>query len=168
MITIRTAGKEDLSTVQKIAFQTYGPTYTAILGPDQVDYMLKKFYSKKALSEQFDQGHVFLIANNLGMDVGFASYSLTDAKGKIFHLQKLYVLPGIQGSRNGISLLNAVIARVSQQGGKVLQLNVNRLNNAKTFYEKMGFAVSHTVDLPIGKGYFMNDYVMALEIKNAP
>src|SRR5690606_37858210 len=117
----RTAGKEDLSIVQKIAFETYGPTYTAILGRAQVDYMLNKIYSMKALSEQFEKGHVFLIANTTGMDVGFASYSLTDPIGKIFHLQKLYVLPGTQGTGIGIRLLNEVIAKVSKQGGKVLQ-----------------------------------------------
>jgi hypothetical protein len=37
---------------------------------------------------------------------------------------------------------------------------VNRYNNAKTFYEKLGFAEIDFINLDIGNGYFMNDYVM--------
>jgi hypothetical protein len=36
---------------------------------------------------------------------------------------------------------------------------VNRYNNAKSFYEKMGFAIVREEDIPIGP-YWMNDYVM--------
>ncbi|MEX2591962.1 MAG: hypothetical protein WD426_04250 [Anditalea sp.] len=61
MKLIRIAGEEGLPIVQSIATVTYGPTYAAILGQNQVDYMLKKIYSLEALLAQFDQGHVFLI-----------------------------------------------------------------------------------------------------------
>jgi ribosomal protein S18 acetylase RimI-like enzyme len=46
------------------------------------------------------------------------------------------------------------------QGATTLQLNVNRNNPAKIFYEKLGFAVLNEEDIDIGNGYFMNDYVM--------
>ena len=46
------------------------------------------------------------------------------------------------------------------KGGTTLQLNVNRQNNAKEFYEKMGFAVIGEEDIDIGSGYYMNDYIM--------
>jgi ribosomal protein S18 acetylase RimI-like enzyme len=45
-------------------------------------------------------------------------------------------------------------------GASILELNVNRSNNAVTFYQKFGFTTTSEVDLPIGEGYFMNDYVM--------
>ena len=46
------------------------------------------------------------------------------------------------------------------KGATVLQLNVNRHNTAKSFYEKLGFAVIKEEDIDIGSGYFMNDYIM--------
>lgn len=42
----------------------------------------------------------------------------------------------------------------------VLELNVNRQNKARIFYEKFGFVIVEEKDIPIGNGYFMNDYVM--------
>jgi diamine N-acetyltransferase len=41
----------------------------------------------------------------------------------------------------------------------ILDLNVNRHNPAKSFYEKIGFTVLREEDVPIGP-YWMNDYVM--------
>lgn len=161
---IRTAEKKELHIIQHIASITYGPTYLSILGKAQVDYMLGKIYSLEALSKQFEQGHVFIIAHKNNSDVGFASYSLADAIRNIYQLQKLYLLPELQGTGLGAWMVQEVIAQVRQRGGQTLQLNVNRFNRAKGFYEKLGFTVKGIVDIPIGEEYFMNDYVMELDI----
>ena len=39
-------------------------------------------------------------------------------------------------------------------------LNVNRFNKALSFYERMGFKVIDEVNIEIGNGYLMEDYVM--------
>ena len=46
----------------------------------------------------------------------------------------------------------------------VVELNVNRNNKAVTFYEHMGMHKDRQGDFPIGNGFFMNDYIMAIEI----
>ena len=56
--------------------------------------------------------------------------------------------------------MQAVELAVLEAGKITLDLNVNRHNNAKSFYEKMGFAAVYQEDIEIGKGYEMNDYVM--------
>jgi hypothetical protein len=56
-----------------------------------------------------------------------------------------------------------VINKTLEAGKHTLDLNVNRYNKAKSFYEKMGFAVAYEEDIPIGK-YWMNDFVMRKEI----
>jgi hypothetical protein len=43
-------------------------------------------------------------------------------------------------------------------------LNVNRYNKARFFYEKFGFKIIDEVDISIGNNYFMNDYVMELNL----
>ena len=45
------------------------------------------------------------------------------------------------------------------------ELNVNRSNRAVRFYEKMGMRKLREGDFPIGDGYYMNDYIMGLEIE---
>ena len=46
----------------------------------------------------------------------------------------------------------------------IVQLNVNRHNNALNFYLKHGFSIIHEEDNDIGEGYFMNDYVMQRDV----
>ena len=45
-----------------------------------------------------------------------------------------------------------------------MELNVNRNNPALGFYEHMGMKKVREGDFPIGNGYYMNDYIMGLDI----
>jgi len=160
MISVRIGKEEDLEIVREIGSTTYGPTYAHLLGQEQVDFMLGQFYSPAALLSQFIDGHIFLIAGEGNKDQAFASYSIVDHENHVFKLHKLYVLPEAHGKGMGKFLINEVVDRAREAGGKALQLNVNRYNKAKDFYEKAGFKIKETVDLSIGNGFFMNDYVM--------
>lgn len=149
-----------MSIIEDLAKQTWPSAYGDILSYQQIDYMLEKMYNRGELSHQLAEGHVFLIAEENGNDIGFAGYSLIDSVQKIYKLHKLYVLPQQQGKSIGKLLLLEVLGAVGRNSGKVLQLNVNRNNKALSFYQKQGFSILETVDLDIGNGYFMNDYVM--------
>jgi len=164
MISLRKATEKDILSIRAIGITTYGPTYTHLLGQEQVDYMLNKFYSIAALKEQFIEGHLFLIASQDHKDVAFASYSITDHENRIVKLHKLYVLPEDHGKGLGKFLMNEVRDKAKDAGAKSLQLNVNRYNKAKTFYESAGFKIKETVDIEIGNGFFMNDYIMELPL----
>ena len=61
-------------------------------------------------------------------------------------------------------MIEEVSKRVLDAGKHILELNVQRHNKAKNFYEKMGFSVAYEEDIPIGP-YWMNDYVMRKELK---
>jgi GNAT superfamily N-acetyltransferase len=164
MRRILIAAKEELPIIQHIATVAYHHTYVPILGQDQVDFMLNKIYSLKSLSEQLENGHMFIIAREDEMDVGFASYSRKETVLGTYQLQKLYLLPELQGTGLGRFLIGEVISQVKEQGARCLQLNVNRFNKSRGFYEKMGFTIKEKVDIPIGERYYMNDYVMELDI----
>ena len=45
-----------------------------------------------------------------------------------------------------------------------MELNVNRENRAIRFYEHMGMHKARQGDFSIGNGYFMNDYIMSMEL----
>jgi GNAT superfamily N-acetyltransferase len=125
-----------------------------------MQYMLNLFYSPASLRRQMlDDRHQFLIVEQGEEPIGFASWSGSEEPG-VFKLQKLYVLPGRQGKGLGRSMLHYIFDAIRPEGATVLRLNVNRWNKALQFYERMGFAVIREEDVPIGNGYFMNDYVM--------
>ena len=161
MFTIQPAGNEAIPTIQQLANQTWAVAYKDILDQAQMKYMLETLYSTTTLEYQHNQLHFqSILAIDDGKPIGFASYSPSENKPGIFRLHKIYILPGQQGKGIGQSLLNYVIADMKTKGATILELNVNRQNKARTFYEKLGFIVIGEEDIPIGNGYFMNDYVM--------
>ncbi|MEO6522612.1 MAG: GNAT family N-acetyltransferase [Mucilaginibacter sp.] len=163
-MTIREATIDDVETIRRIAEQTWWPTYSPILGTEQISYMLGILYSVEKISGQIlnaEQTFILLLEDE--QPVAFAAYSPREDAPEIYKLHKLYCLPQTQGKGYGKVLIDAVIQRVLLAGKQVLDLNVNRYNNAKSFYEKMGFKVAYEEDISIGP-YWMNDFVMRKEL----
>ena len=124
--------------------------------------MLDMMYSESSLQQQMHKGSQFIFVYDDEYLVGFAAYFQKESS--IFKLDKIYVLPSQKGKGTGRFVIDYIIDEVKQKGGTALQLQVNRYNNAKTFYEKLGFVVIEEADFHIGNGYFMNDYVMEKKI----
>lgn len=163
MLEIRPATAKELAIVEELAYLIWPDAYKDILSSEQLDYMLRLLYNQEALLQQQTSGHQFYLAWEGPEPVGFASYS--EVSTGIFKLHKIYMLPQTQGKGYGKQLLQFVANSCRQQKGQALQLNVNRHNKAKFFYEKMGFTVIKEEDINIGSGYFMNDYVMELGLE---
>lgn len=164
MILLRKAKEDDLAVITNLAERIWPDTYRAYLSEEQLRYMLDLMYNRGELLSQMQNGHVFLIASIEDEDVGFASFSVVDAEKRVYKLHKIYVLPATHGKGVGKVMMNEVVNMVKRSGGTTLQLNVNRNNKAKDFYEKAGFTIKETVDLDIGNGFYMNDYVMEKQL----
>lgn len=161
MLTFRKADTADITLIRELTSKIWPVTYQAILSPQQMSYMLEMMYSPSALRQQMEElGHQFIIAYHNTQPVAFASYSLQSPTERLYRLHKIYILPVMQGKGAGKSIINHIIDEIVPEGAKMLELNVNRLNNAKNFYEKLDFKIFRTEDNAIGNGYFMNDYVM--------
>lgn len=160
MILLRKGKEEDIASIQDIAGKTWPEAYGSVISQEQISYMLQKMYNKGELLSQFQQGYTFLMAEESNKDLGFAVFSIVDSTSRIFKLHKLYALPEAHGKGVGKLLINEVVHLAKRAGGVTLELNVNRNNKATLFYEKAGFTVKETIDLDIGNGFLMNDYVM--------
>jgi len=161
-IEIRNTSTADVPLIQQLAEATWWPTYSPILKDEQIRYMLDLIYSHEALTRVMADGSqqfILLFEGNVAQ--GFAAYGPYE-NGAV-KLHKLYVLPENHGKGFGRILIDEVKRRVKANGIQTLVLNVNRYNNARTFYEKLGFTVTQEVDVAIGP-YWMNDYVMALPL----
>ncbi len=159
---IQKAKLSDIPVIQHIAYATWPIAYGTILSKAQIEYMLNLMYSKDVLMNQLHDGYTYLMAVEDEKSIGFAAYNAITAVQ--YKLQKLYILPTTQGSGIGKLLLQTVIDQVKSAGAQQLILNVNRQNKAIGFYTKMGFQILKEEDNDIGNGYFMNDYVMAIEL----
>lgn len=165
-LVIRNAEMEDINTIGYLAYQTWPLSYKDILSLDQLQYMLKLFYSPSSLRKQMvEDHHRFLIAELDEEPVGFASFSKLDSAGT-YKLHKLYVRTDIQGKGLGKALLSQVEESAMAEGATYLHLNVNRNNKALAFYEKLGFVIIDEEDIDIGHNFFMNDYVMEKKLKS--
>jgi len=160
---VRHLSKEDLWQVRELALKIFPVTYKEIVEPEQIDYMMELFYTPENLLKQFDSGQIFLVIDKEGIPSGYASYTLLNKK-RDYKLNKIYVDTRLQGKGLGRNLLNDVISRVKTADGKSLQLNVNKYNKAVGFYKSMGFVVKKEELLDIGRGYFMDDFVMELAL----
>lgn len=162
-LVIRLADPDDIPTIGYLAQQIWPETYKKILSPEQAQYMMEKNYSPSSLQEQISVlGHQFLLVELEEEPVGFASYGKLD--DNTYKLHKIYIHPKTQGKGVGKAVVDFVVEQLRGREVTSLQLNVNRYNKAKFFYERIGFVVIREEDLDIGNNYFMNDYVMALPV----
>lgn len=162
MITITQASESQLPIIRQIAEQTWPTTYHQIISTEQIEWMLEWMYNLTELTQQYHAGTLFFIATQKHSPVGMAS--LSPVKDGICKLNKLYVLPNIQKTGAGKQLLHTAVQAALQQKATYLQLQVNRANPAVGFYQKQGFTTIAEQDLPIGNGFFMNDYIMQLTL----
>lgn len=159
-LLIKDATAADIPLIQALTEKIWRPTYQQILSAEQIDYMINLMYSTASLNRQMNElHHRFILLYEGTQAIGFAAYSNTDTAG-IYKLHKIYLDGSYQGKGVGKFLINAVIDRVKAAQAHILELDVNRDNKARFFYEKQGFTIVKEKDTDIGKGYLMNDYVM--------
>ena len=184
MILVQKAKAEDMKCIRDMAEIVFRHTYCDILSAEQIDYMMDWMYSPASLSRQLDEGHVYYIAFRDYAPCGYASVQhegVCDDGRHLFHLQKVYVLPSEQGKGVGRVLLDTILKHVwasvradvdtraaesetDQQVGALIELNVNRSNPSINFYSRFGFKILRQGDFHIGNGFYMNDYIMGLEL----
>ncbi len=157
-LSIIPAAEDDIPLIRLLTNKIWPQTYSSIISKEQIDYMLEMMYSVQSLEKQMRTGAPFIIVYDEGEPVGFASYG--EISPNVFKLHKIYILPSQQGKGTGKFVIDYIIADIKNKGAAALQLQVNRRNKAKSFYEKIGFAVIKEFDFDIGNGYVMDDYLM--------
>ena len=160
-VSIKLASIEDIPTIVKIAYDTWFVTYEDVISQAQIEYMFGEMYTPESIFKQMDfYKHAFLILYQADRPIGFASYGKLEEPINTYKLHKLYLLPSEQNKGFGRILLSEVEKEVAGLGANYLHLNVNRKNLALSFYEKLGYEIIETVDIPFAE-FWLNDYVLA-------
>lgn len=164
MFEIRKATKDDCPQIRQLAEQIFPATYKEIISQEQIDFMMDWMYSISNLNKQMDDGHIYFLAYRETAQVGYVS--VEQQNKDLFHLQKIYVLGSEQGTGCGKFLFTEAVKYIKtvHPAPCTMELNVNRENRAIRFYEHMGMHKARQGDFSIGNGYFMNDYIMSMEL----
>jgi len=170
-MTIRRAALEDIPLIREMANVAFRDTYRQILSPEQMDYMMEWMYSEDSLLRQMQRDrHVYFLAEEAGAPCGYfsvQSLGLQEDGAYHFEFQKMYLLPAFKGQGIGRQMVDHVFAfvRDAAQGWPChVELHVNRYNPVVAFHQHMGFSILREGDFPIGHGYFMNDYIMGIDL----
>ena len=167
MVTFKKAGLEDTPLIEALAQEIFRETYKVMLSPEQIDYMMEWMYSQENLHKQITrQGHIYHIVYDGDTAVGYVS--LEQQGERLWHLQKIYLRPGLQGKSIGKQMFLFAVDYIRAHSSlpATMELNVNRDNiKAWTFYQHMGMHKASQGDFHIGHGFYMTDYIMEMEIK---
>jgi ribosomal protein S18 acetylase RimI-like enzyme len=165
MFEIRKGTVQEIPLIRELTFRVWPQTYASILSQEQIDYMLEMMYSEAALQKQITiDGCQFIIVYEDGNPVGFASYAEVE-EGR-WKLHKIYILQNQQGKGTGRFVIDHIIDEIKKKNASTLFLQVNKHNNAKAFYEKLGFNEVDFINLDIGNGFFMNDFIMEKKLRS--
>jgi ribosomal protein S18 acetylase RimI-like enzyme len=164
MIEIIEATSPDLPLIRQLAEQTFHSTYLPLQPKEKVDYLFDLMYSPSSLADQMKNGQRFILVKDEAGYQGYASYEINCKKTGVTKIHKIYILPTAQGKGVGKALINCVAKIAIQNKNQTLSLNVYRQNPAINFYEKIGFKKVEEVDINVGHGFIMNDYVMEKKI----
>ena len=152
MFTIRKATIDDRSLIHDLASRIWENTYGKILSKEQLDYMFDMMYAPDNILKQMEElHHQYFIILADDMPAGYLSIEKTGEN--TYNFQKII--------EQGINYLKEV-----HTGPFTIELYVNRYNPAIGFYRHMGLREIGTRDHHIGNGYFMNDYIMGMEVEN--
>lgn len=149
--------QEMSALASKIVKEYYDP----LLGEAQNDYMIEKFQSAQSITEQLASGKRYFFVRENGEGIGFLCfYPREDA----MYLSKLYLRSDKRGKGYARQMLGLVATEAKKSGLCAIELNVNKYNQSKFIYEKLGFMRLRAEKIDIGNGYFMDDYVYRLSL----
>jgi diamine N-acetyltransferase len=155
---LQQASLADIITIRRLAESIWLAHYPQIIGMEQTQYMLQKMYSAQRLSQQLTDGLDFWLVMEQEQPIGFvATKQVTENEAFI---DKFYLDTNQQSTGLGSGALALLLEKLPITTQNI-QLQVNRQNyKSINFYFKNGFKIASCMDVEIGNGYAMNDFLM--------
>ncbi|MBQ4384383.1 MAG: GNAT family N-acetyltransferase [Kiritimatiellae bacterium] len=153
--------RDGILAMSRLATDILREHYDPILGKAQNNYMLEKFQSVDAINHQLESGYQYYFVRAAGRDIGFLAFY---PRGEAMYLSKLYLLKDERGKGYSRLIVEFVVGKAREASLGSVELNVNKHNDAIPAYESLGFRRVRAEKNDIGSGYFMDDYVYALNV----
>ena len=152
-----------INKVATLAKEIWEEHYVPIIGQEQVDYMVPKFQSVPAITEQIEEaGYRYFLFDCEDEPAGYVGFQVRD---EAIYLSKLYIRKEFRGKGVGKTAFELVESVGKEEGIPKIWLTVNRNNTGSiAVYLKKGFKKVREEKADIGGGYVMDDYIMEKEI----
>lgn len=146
----------DIKELASLASSIWHEYWTCILTPEQIDYMVEKFQSEKAIKNQIEnENYTYYFIIKDGAKAGY--FGISDKKEYLF-LSKLYIKKEYRHQGLGKKAFEKIKELAND---KPIRLTVNKYNtNTINAYKKWGFEIIDAVVTDIGSGFVMDDYIM--------
>lgn len=162
---VKVTDNESLKQIACLADEIWHDHFIDIIGKDQTDYMVEKFQSYAAMTEQIKEksySYYALIKNNKA--VGY--FAIVPDNEKLF-LSKLYIHKSQRGNNYASHALDFMKKYCRENELNAIWLTVNRHNqNTIDIYLHCGFEIVREQAADIGNGFIMDDYVMEMRVEN--
>ncbi|DAB00829.1 TPA: GNAT family N-acetyltransferase [Candidatus Gastranaerophilales bacterium HUM_10] len=155
--------KDEIKELAQLAGEIWHEYWPCILTEAQINYMVEKFQSEKAIIEQIlhqNYSYYFIVEN--GVKCGY--FGISRCKDYLF-LSKLYLKKEFRHRGIGRVAFDKIKELAKNFGYSSIRLTVNK-NNKKTInaYLKYRFAIIDKAVTDIGNGFVMDDYIMSYTI----
>ena len=149
----------DIKLLADLASEIWHEYWPCLLTEAQIDYMVDKFQSEKAIIEQIqNQNYTYYFLIQDGEIVGYTGVA---PKEDYLFLSKLYLKKEFRHKGLG----EKAFEKIKNLGFKKIRLTVNKHNSsAYNAYLKYGFKVIDSVVTDIGSGFVMDDFIMECEL----
>lgn len=151
----------ELRQVAQLADEIWHECFTDIISLGQIDYMVEKFQSLDAMTNQIEtQKYSYLAVYDDEDLCGYIAVKPEDDDR--FFLSKLYLRKDKRGKKIATLMMNRVFEEARKYGKKSVYLTVNKNNShAIDVYKKSGYQIIDSVVTDIGNGYVMDDYIFS-------
>jgi RimJ/RimL family protein N-acetyltransferase len=157
---IKVSDEKLICIVEALASSIWREYFPPIIGSPQVEYMLQKFQSKRAILNQIEkEGFLYYLLEDKNGD--WAGYFAVVPQQEELFLSKLYVTT--ENRRKGYAkrALEFIETLARDIGLSKITLTVNKNNTGSIdAYKKLGFVITGSSVTDIGDGFVMDDYKM--------
>ncbi|MBO7473031.1 MAG: GNAT family N-acetyltransferase [Ruminococcus sp.] len=160
-VTIKKVNSDtELKAVAELASIIWHECFIDIISEGQIDYMVEKFQSYKAMTKQIiEQDYSYFAVREDDELCGYIG--VKPEKDDRFFLSKLYLKSDRRGRGIASQMLKKVFEEAKNCGKEKVYLTVNKHNeHAISVYLRTGFEIADKVVTDIGNGYVMDDYIM--------
>ena len=150
----------ELAEVAELADKIWHEFFVSILSGGQIDYMVEKFQSLNAMTDQIENQHYsYFAVREDGELIGYIG--MKPEQDDRFFLSKLYLRSDKRGRGTASLMMKRVFEEAVKSWKKRGYRTVNKHNDhAVAVYKKIGFSIIDDVVTDIGSGYVMDDYIM--------
>ncbi|WP_240420645.1 GNAT family N-acetyltransferase [Paenibacillus periandrae] len=151
--------EEAIAVLAQMAEEIWNEYFVTVISNEQIDYMLEKFQSVQAITNQItNQGYEYYFMNVNEHNVGYLG--IKQEEDKLF-LSKFYIQKEHRGKGYASEAMELLVNLCNNRKLGTIWLTVNRYNDATiAIYEKKGFRTVRTQVANIGNGFVMDDNIM--------